>query len=266
MAPAGRPSSHVAVPAAVRKVAARRSIAVAWRNALGGLTFECTGRRSRIFVKWTPNGSPLSLAAEAVRLQWARPFTPVPLVLDHGSDADGEWLVTAALSGRNAVDPRWKADPRTAAQAIGAGLRAFHEALPLESCPFTWSVEGRVAEAERRSCNGSLDPASWHADHREMSVPAALARIAEPPSVDRLVVCHGDTCAPNTLLDDNGQWTGHVDLGVMGVADRWADLAVATWSTTWNYGPGMEGHVLDAYGIDPDPRRSAYYRLLWDLT
>jgi kanamycin kinase len=79
-----------------------------------------------------------------------------------------------------------------------------------------------------------------------------------------LVVCHGDACAPNTLLDESG-WTGHVDLGALGVADQWADLAVATWSTTWNYGGGWERPLLDAYGVEPDPVRTAYYRLLWDL-
>jgi len=51
----------------------------------------------------------------------------------------------------------------------------------------------------------------------------------------------------------------------LGVADRWADLAIATWSTTWNYGPGWETPLLDAYGVAPDPERSRYYRLLWDL-
>jgi hypothetical protein len=51
----------------------------------------------------------------------------------------------------------------------------------------------------------------------------------------------------------------------LGVADRWADLAIATWSTTWNYGPGWETALLDAYGIAPDPDRTRYYRLLWDL-
>jgi kanamycin kinase len=49
------------------------------------------------------------------------------------------------------------------------------------------------------------------------------------------------------------------------VGDRWADLAVATWSTEWNYGPGWENDLLRAYGVDPDPERVAYYRLLWDL-
>ncbi|MCP5026589.1 MAG: aminoglycoside 3'-phosphotransferase, partial [Actinomycetia bacterium] len=58
---------------------------------------------------------------------------------------------------------------------------------------------------------------------------------------------------------------GHVDLGSLGVADRWADLAIATWSTVWNYGPGWEDVLLEAYGIDSDPRRTEYYRLLWGL-
>jgi len=85
------------------------------------------------------------------------------------------------------------------------------------------------------------------------------------PPVDQLVVCHGDSCAPNTLLTDDGRWSGHVDLGELGIADRWADLAIATWSTEWNYGPGWERLLLDAYGIGPDAGRTSYYRLLWDL-
>jgi kanamycin kinase len=51
----------------------------------------------------------------------------------------------------------------------------------------------------------------------------------------------------------------------LGVADRWADLAVATWSTQWNYGPGWEQPLLAAYGVAADPERIRYYRLLWDL-
>jgi kanamycin kinase len=76
------------------------------------------------------------------------------------------------------------------------------------------------------------------------------------------VVCHGDSCAPNTLLTDDGCWSGHVDLGDLGIADRWADLAIATWSVGVNYGPGWEDQLLDAYGIQPDAERTKYYRLL----
>ena len=55
----------------------------------------------------------------------------------------------------------------------------------------------------------------------------------------------------------DGHWSGHVDLGLLGTADRWADLAVATWSTEWNYGPGWEQLLLDAYGIAPTPNGPA---------
>lgn len=78
-------------------------------------------------------------------------------------------------------------------------------------------------------------------------------------------MCHGDACVPNTLLHDNGAFAAHVDLGSLGVADRWADLAVAAWSTEWNYGPGFDETVYAAYGIAADRERIAYYRLLWDL-
>jgi kanamycin kinase len=67
-------------------------------------------------------------------------------------------------------------------------------------------------------------------------------------------------------LTTDGRWSAHVDLGRLGTADRWADLAVATWSTEWNYGPGWDRRRLNAYGIAPDPERTRYYRLLWDLS
>ena len=51
----------------------------------------------------------------------------------------------------------------------------------------------------------------------------------------------------------------------VGLADRWADLAVAAWSTEWNFGPGYDTIVYDAYGVRPDDERISYYRLLWDL-
>jgi aminoglycoside phosphotransferase len=100
---------------------------------------------------------------------------------------------------------------------------------------------------------------------RSLDLATALKIVDDAPDIDRLVVCPGDACAPNTLIDDDGRCSGHVDLGSLGTADRWADLAIATWSATWNYGPGWETTLLEAYGVDPDPRRSAYYRLLWEL-
>ncbi|HEV2888096.1 MAG TPA: aminoglycoside 3'-phosphotransferase [Jatrophihabitans sp.] len=260
----GSPSRHL-VPPLRAALAAGTPVRLVWTNELGGQTFEVGEGTARHFLKWTPVSSGIDLGREVARLRWAVRFTPVPTVLDQGRDAAGQWIVTAALPGDNAVTDRWLVDPARAVTAIGTGLRALHGALPVTGCPFSWSVPDRVADARRRARAGRLDPAAWHPEHRGLSVDQALAVLRQPPEIDRLVVCHGDSCAPNTLLSQDGSWTGHVDLGSLGVADRWADLAIATWSADWNYGPGWSGRLLEAYGIDADPVRTRYYRLLWDL-
>jgi kanamycin kinase len=253
------------VPPPVLALAGGSPVTPVWVNELGGITFVTGAGSERRFVKWAPAGSGLDLAAEAARLRWAVRYTPVPVLLGEGSDPAGSWIVTRARPGQMAVADRWTAEPRTAVTAIGEGLRALHETLPVRDCPFSWTARDRLDDTHRRAALGLIDPARWHPEHRHLTVPEALNLLADIPPDDRLVVCHGDSCAPNTLLTDDGRWSGHVDLGELGVADRWADLAVATWSATWNYGPGWETPLLDAYGVAPDPARTRYYRLLWDL-
>jgi kanamycin kinase len=198
-------------------------------------------------------------------MTWAAPYTRVPGVLRQGADSNGSWLVTAALPGQCAVSPMWLADPGTAVAAIGEGLRRMHDALPVADCPFSWMAEDRIATARLSAAAGRIDTADWAPEHRELGIDGVVAHAQNIPQTDKLVVCHGDACAPNTLITDDGRWSGHVDLGDLGVADRWADLAIATWSTEWNYGPGWEQPLLEAYGIKSDPERTRYYRLLWEL-
>jgi aminoglycoside phosphotransferase len=260
-----REPRDVTVPPAVTALAGGTPVRPVWQNELGGLTFEVGTGSRRCYVKWAPRRSGVDHDAEAARLEWARAFTPVPRVLDQGADEEGTWLVTSPVPGANAVTERWRADPGTAVTAVGRGLRALHDTLPVDTCPFSWSQGERVADARRRATRGGIDPAHWHDDHRHLTLTRALELLGEAPPVDVAVVCHGDACAPNTVLSEDGRWSGHVDFGSLGVADRWGDLAVATWSTRWNYGPDWEDTLLDAYGVEPDPTRTAYYRLLWDL-
>ncbi len=262
---AGPPGHGAWVPPPVKALAAGRSVRVVWENELGGLTFEVGADPDRFFVKWAPAASGIDLGKEAARLSWAVAFAPVPRLLDQGADAAGSWIITAPMRGVNAVAERWKAKPRTAVTAIGEGLRGLHEALPVHGCPFSWTAEDRLIDAHQRAMEGRIHPAQWHPVHRSLGLDRALELLADIPPIDQQVVCHGDSCAPNTLLTDDGRWSGHVDLGTMGLADRWADLAIATWSAEWNYGPGWERLLLDAYGARPDPDRTRYYRLLWDL-
>ncbi|WP_042423589.1 aminoglycoside 3'-phosphotransferase [Streptacidiphilus anmyonensis] len=261
------PQEPVEVPEFVVELAAGRPVRAVWRNEAGGLTFQVGTGHTREFVKWAPVGSGVELSAEVARLRWAGGFVTVPEVVGEGADEAGTWIVTRGLPGRSAVEERWRRDPGAAVRAIGAGLRMLHEALPVPRCPFDWSAEARLGVARGRAGAGEAELPEWSREHLGLgSLDQALDVLADVPPVDVPVVCHGDACAPNTLVGDDGRFSGHVDLGALGVADRWADLAIATWSTQWNYGPGWERPLLDAYGVEPDPERIGYYRLLWDLT
>jgi kanamycin kinase len=253
----------VEVPSVVHDLADRlrsgATVVPVWRNEYGGLTVrletECGSQRS--YLKWVPDGAPCpDPLAEADRLLWAASFTPVPRVLDAGRDAQGSWLLTAAVEVRgeiasSAIEPRWHDRAERSAIAIGIGLRRFHDALPTDTCPFVRTAETRVA-----ALTAELGTAEERA--------TTAAALGTPPPVDRPVVCHGDATVPNTLLDRDGRFVAHVDVGDLGVADRWSDIAVTTRSVTRRYGPGLEPLVLTAYGVAPDRERTAYYRALWD--
>ncbi|WP_102194116.1 aminoglycoside 3'-phosphotransferase [Microbacterium aurantiacum] len=238
------PTETPEIPGHVRELSQGASLTPVWLNGIGGLTFRTDDGR---YIKWGPLDPEANMRDEAERMRWARRWIAVPEVLDQGQDAEHEWLVTIALDGRSAVDPMWADQPGTAVRAVGEALRAMHDTLPVEDCPWEWSTPVRIAGAATR---GTVVP----------------GRLLESPPIDRLVVCHGDACMPNTLLAADGRWSAHVDLAALGTADRWADIAVASMSTEWNYGPGWEDALIEAYGVEPDRERLAYYRDLWNAT
>lgn len=201
-----------------------------WRNELGGQSWVLGTR----YLKWSPDGAGPDLHQEVERLRWLFGRYPVPEVLDSGHDGRGSWMLTAALTGTSAVHPRWRADPEAAVRAIADGLRGLHR-LDITQFPSGWE--------------------SW-ATRRP-------PELGPPPAPGPPVVVHGDACAPNTLIHADGSFAGIVDVGDLALGDRWADLAVASMSLEWNFGPGWESTFFDAYGTEPDDSRIAYFRQLW---
>ncbi|WP_244256039.1 aminoglycoside 3'-phosphotransferase [Rathayibacter sp. VKM Ac-2760] len=222
----------VRVPAVAVALNGGAAPELVWRNQLDGLTFRVRDG----FLKWNPRTTGVDLGREAARLEWLAGRHPVPRLLERGEDDEAQWLLTAPLTGTSAVAPEWLARPEEAVRAIAGALRALH-ALPVADVP------------------AALRGDSWF-DRR----PSALG---EAPAVLAPVVVHGDACAPNTLIGADGRWSASVDVGDLGVGDRWADLAVAAVSLGWNYGEGWAPLLLREYGIDPDEERAAYFRALW---
>ena len=222
------------VPRIARELADGREPELVWRNDLDGLTFRAGDR----YLKWNPRSTGIDLERERVRLEWISARHPAPRVVDYGIDGDAQWLVTEALPGGSAVGDEWRARRPEAIRAIATGLRKIH-AIPIDDFPVDWTAQVWVGR-----------------------LPSSLG--ARPP-IDDPVVVHGDACAPNTLISEDGAWTGNVDFGDLAVGDRWADLAIASLSLDWNFGEGHQQELFDAYGIAPDEDRIRYYRSLWDL-
>lgn len=223
------------------------------------------GHKTR-YLKVARLGWEPSLAQECDRMYWASSGLPVPKVLDYGKKEGVEWLLTEALPGVVAVRKELMEDPASLVPILAEGLRTFHEA-PIQNCPFDFRLDQALAHVRARVDAGLIDPIrDFHPEHEHFTPQEALKELeATVPATEDVVLCHGDYCLPNVLIKA-GRVSGYVDLGELGLADRWWDLAVATWSLTWNLGSGWEDLFLETYGIEADPERTRYFRLLYDLT
>jgi kanamycin kinase len=205
------------------------------------------------------------LRAESERMVWAAPYLPVPVVVVLAELGDVSILLTEALPGQDATAALWRDDLPGLVQALGHGLRRFHEAVGEEWCPFRFDLARALSHVEDRVRRDDVCRDGFHPEHAHLTPAGALAELeALAPDTEDLVVCHGDFCPPNMLLQD-GAVTGFVDLGELGAADRWWDIAVGGWSVGWNFGEELEPLFYESYGIGPDPARIRFFRLLYDL-
>lgn len=152
--------------------------------------------------------------------------------------------------------------------SLGRVLRDLHS---LTNCPFERPLSSVIALAEDVVRRDAVNPAFLTDEWRLLKPAELLAQVvAERPYIDSVaepVVCHGDACLPNVFFDPvTLDVTGLIDLGRLGIADRYSDLALTTIQLhdEWSADPAP---FLAAYGLpEPDERRLYFYRLLDPLT
>lgn len=196
------------------------------------------------------------LPGEAARLTWLRERgIPAAEVLESGPGL----LVTAEVPGRPA-DAGWPPEARDRVVDALAGLtRALH-ALPVEGCPF----DRRLAVTMPAALAADVDLDDLDDERRGWTRGRLVSELlATRPDGEDLVVCHGDLTTQNVLIDpDTLTVAGLVDAGRLGVADRWLDLAVVTRELADDLGEEAAARYLRGCGVEPDPAKEAFYRLL----
>ncbi|MFI9838872.1 APH(3'') family aminoglycoside O-phosphotransferase [Nonomuraea sp. NPDC051941] len=229
------------------------------------------------YAKCVPAGSVTSLEEERDRVEWlGTQGVPGPRVLDWRATADGACLVTSAVAGVPA-DRVPAAGLRPAWEKIADAVRRLHD-LPARGCPFARDLTWMFATARDVVARGAVNPEFLPEEQQDTPAGELLARL-EPQLEHRLaqeaaetVVCHGDLCLPNIILDpETLDVAGFIDLGRLGRADPYADIALLlanareTWPDEREAGLADE-RFAERYGIVLDRDRERFYLHLDPLT
>lgn len=249
-----------ALPTRLSWLGERTQITMGMSNAM---VWRVEGGAETLFLKAEANHPLGELPGEVERLRWLGTTpVPAPKVRDAFVADGATWLLMSALPG---ADLTHLVDrPSDLSGALATGLRALHGLDPV-GCPFDQRLDAKLADGAARVAAGLVDETDFDAAWDGQTAAAVLAWLRENrPASEDLVVAHGDASLPNLMTDASG-FSGVLDCGRLGVADRWQDLALACRSIISNCGQEHVAAFLAAYGAAWDEERYRYYCALDEL-
>lgn len=225
------------------------------------------GQAGDAYLKFGEGTVADAIGEEAARLRWLSGRVPVPQVVAYATEGERAWLLSAAVAGRSG-DAWLDHDPALLPQIIDAFagfLRRLH-ALDPDDCPFRADANVRLADARRRVAAGLVDEDDFDDDHDGWSAAKVLAEVERHARfADGGTVTHGDFSLGNLILDAEMNVTGCMDVGRVGIADAYQDVAIL-WQNLAEHGPVMQRRFLDGIGIStPDQGRLIFHRCLDEL-
>lgn len=229
-------------------------------------TYRVVGKTENFYLKVSPVEPLGGLQSEADALAWLRPYLPAPEVVYFERTKGIDYLLMREIVGLPASSDQWKQNPRRLTQLLAETTLALHS-LPIEACPFNQRIDTKIQVVSANVRLGLVNEDDFDEETMGQAPEQILGRIRmERPAFEDLVVTHGDLCLPNILVQD-WQLSGFIDVGALGVSDRYQDLAVCTgcladYLETDDYTPAF----FAVYGLTHvDTNKLRYYRLLNEL-
>ncbi len=233
-----------------------------WAKVASGESDTDVYRREAVYAKVCAPIGISNLVEERDRFEWlAGTDIPGASVLDWLESEAGAVLLTSAVSG--VPGSELPPSPKLMA-SLASALRMFHD-LPIEGCPFERRLEDVLLQVEDVVRRGAVNSEFLSHEWREVPPSVLLSRLHDSvPAVRDLVVCHGDATLANFLFDpQTSSFTGAIDVGHLGVADRYSDLALTTAQVVNHEWASAPGDFMKLYGLGgADDERLAFYLLL----
>ena len=149
--------------------------------------------------------------------------------------------------------------------------------VDISDCPCNNTLAHKLKQAEFQVTHGLVDLENTEPEtfsENGFANPEALLQwLYENQPKEELVLSHGDYCLPNIFAKEDA-FCGFVDVGRMGIADKWQDIALCYRSLAHNFAGkynGISYGTFDAslffemLGVEPDWKKIRYYILLDEL-
>ena len=218
----------------------------------------------------------LFIRNEHLMMKWLENKVSVPECISNITENGVNYLLMSKISGKMACEDEFMNNPKQLLSVLADAFNSLWN-VDISDCPVKndlstvlkeaeYRVEHRLvdvddAEPETFGKGGFKDPQQlfeWLCDNRPDEDP---------------VLSHGDFCLPNVFINDD-KFSGFVDIGRMGIADRYQDIALCYRSLHHNFSGVYSGKSYDGYdekmffealGIEPDYDKIRYYILLDEL-
>jgi aminoglycoside phosphotransferase len=193
-------------------------------------------------------------------LQWLHGKVPVAKVLFHSEEDGYEYLLTTEIEGEDATHSSFIEQPEEMVRILGQSLRKLHN-IDIKNCPINVEFETRLADFRHKVQTNNGFEGIWI--DSECCIPSdelVSTSLTLKISPEDRVFTHGDYCLPNIVIKD-GNFSGFIDIGNAGIADRHYDIAWAFWSLNYNLGSRKwERLFLQSYGMeDVDYKKIRFY-------
>lgn len=218
--------------------------------------------------KWTEN--------EHKMINWLKNKVLAPECIFHYVENGMDYLLMSKIPGKMSCEEEFMRNPDFLVSVIADSIKLLWN-VDVSDCPVKNDLSTVLSTAEYRVEHGLVDVNDAEPEtfgKNGFKGPEELFRwLCDNRPEEDFVLTHGDFCLPNIFIDGS-KFSGFVDIGRMGIADRYQDIAICLRSLRHNFdgtygGKAYEGYdeamFFSALGIEPDFDKIRYYTLLDEL-